>query len=105
MASDSNEIELDPRFFKPPNVIDIRDANSRDGSDYYDDGPGDSGGGTGSDPIVDPEIEIPRPPTSFEVVGQIVRTQPDGSQVVDVTLEVPDMPGVKEYEVRVAKTE
>lgn len=40
-------------------------------------------------------------PQSYAVVSQVVRTGPDGTQVVDVVVDVEDVPGALEYEVRV----
>lgn len=43
-----------------------------------------------------------QPPSSVMIVDQIFRKSPDGSTVVDLVLEVEDVPGAQEYEVRVA---
>lgn len=42
-------------------------------------------------------------PEILGIVSQTIRTKDDGSQVVDVIVEVEDIPGVSKYEVRVAK--
>lgn len=44
-----------------------------------------------------------QPPDSMTVVSQTLRTAKDGSQVVDVVIEVPDVPGAVNYEVRISK--
>lgn len=97
------DIYIDPRFEKPPNVIDVRDAGMEDGSEYYDFIPPEAVSVEENDLVF--ESNIPKPPTSFTLVSQTVRTTSDGSQVVDLILELPDQDGVKEYEIRIAKTE
>lgn len=55
--------------------------------------------------VVEPPVEIDeglQPPSSIYVVDQIYRKGADGRVVVDLVLEVEDMPGAQEYEVRVA---
>jgi hypothetical protein len=42
-------------------------------------------------------------PHILGVIEQTVRTLPSGTQVVDIVLEVEDIPGIEEFEVRVAK--
>lgn len=54
--------------------------------------------------IVEDDIDYYERPASIDeltVVQQIIRTQPDGSQVVDVIVEVEDIPGVSVYDFRV----
>lgn len=46
------------------------------------------------------ELDVPG---TFEVVSQTVRTGPDGSQVVDVVIEIEDVNGAVNYEVRMSK--
>lgn len=43
-----------------------------------------------------------RPPGSITVIESRVRQGPGGKDVVDLIIEVEDMPGATEYEVRVA---
>lgn len=75
-------------------------------------------GYTYADPILDAqptdassdeiEVTLPgvddglQPPTDIMVVDQIFRKGADGRIVVDLVLEVEDMSGAAEYEVRVA---
>ena len=47
--------------------------------------------------------EALRPPETFYVLDQTIRTAPDGSTVVDVVIEVEDGSNSTEYEVRVTK--
>lgn len=44
------------------------------------------------------------PPQNFSVVQQDMHYATDGSLVVDIILEVDDMPNVTDYEIRVSKT-
>lgn len=43
----------------------------------------------------------PAPPSSIVIISQTVRSSPDGRQVIDVVIEVDDIPGVINYDVRV----
>ena len=40
-------------------------------------------------------------PQSFEVISQTIRTSQDGSQVVDIVVDVEEVAGALDYEVRV----
>lgn len=42
-------------------------------------------------------------PGSYAIVSQTVRTAPDGSQVVDVVIDVEDIEGASKYDVRITK--
>lgn len=42
-------------------------------------------------------------PGSFVIISQSVRTAPDGRQVVDVVIDVEEIPGAVKYEVRTTK--
>lgn len=46
------------------------------------------------------ELEVPG---HFEVVSQTTRTAPDGSQVVDVVIDVEEVDGASKYEIRLGK--
>lgn len=48
--------------------------------------------------------DILDPPSSMEIVSQTVRTAPDGRQVVDIIIDVEDIDGALNYEVRVTTT-
>ncbi|HEY6019984.1 MAG TPA: hypothetical protein VIY48_08795, partial [Candidatus Paceibacterota bacterium] len=43
------------------------------------------------------------PPNNVSVVSQTVRVATDGRSVVDVVLEVDDIPGVIQFDVRLSK--
>jgi hypothetical protein len=102
MAYQGNQpINIDPNFFVPPGVVDARQANKENGEFFY--APGDVAS-AGDAPILDiPQATIPMPPTSYEIVAQHVRHSPDGSTVVDVTIEFPEIPGVASIDVRITK--
>lgn len=56
--------------------------------------------------VIDDTMEAtdaPEVPTGFTVVQQIVRFGPDGSQVVDLVLDVEDIEEIVKYDVRVTK--
>jgi hypothetical protein len=42
-------------------------------------------------------------PGVFTIVSQTVRTAPDGTQVIDVVVDVEDIDGAESYELRVTK--
>lgn len=42
-------------------------------------------------------------PSTFDIVSQTVRTGPDGSQVVDIVIDIEDVDGAINYEVRITK--
>ena len=116
------QVTLDPNFFLPPNVVDMRYADLEVESDSAttrstetgevinvdyqevdyseiapnpDDAAG-AGNGTTSPTLI-------QPPDSVTVVSQTVRQTADGKFVVDVTLDVEDIPGVVQYDVRLTK--
>lgn len=45
----------------------------------------------------------PRAPEAFAIVSQTLRTAPGGQQVVDLIIDVTDVPGISEYEFRVTE--
>lgn len=100
MAIQNNQsIEIDPNFFVPPGLVDARQQNKEDGEFYYT--PADVAVAA---PILDiPTATIPMPPTSYEIIEQHVRHSPDGTTVVDVTIDFPDISGVASIDVRITK--
>ena len=64
-----------------------------------------------TDTLIDEESELDEEfvgdeldvPGTFEIVSQTVRTGPDGSQVVDIVIDVEEVEGAVKYEVRVTK--
>jgi len=64
----------------------------------YDDGEDDGP----SDDTPDPDEGLDTP-TEMVILGQTIRTAPGGNQVVDVVIEVDEVPGATDYELRVTK--
>lgn len=86
--------EIDPRFYVPP----VADFEYKDTS-----------GNTSEGAAAPTDLTIPvtpttglQPPETVTVIEQITRKGADGRSVVDLVVEVQDMPGATEYEVRVA---
>lgn len=102
------EIVVDPNFYVPPGITDVRTQTNEERGAIQ---PGSRGveGGDGIDieytfdnPDLDPAGML-RPPAWMKVISQVVRQGPAGQQVVDVILEVEDVPGADDYQVRVSK--
>ena len=68
--------------------IDIQDETLNDDESELD------------DDYDDEELGVPG---TFTIVSQTVHNAPDGSQVVDVVVEVEDVDGAVKYEVRITK--
>lgn len=108
-------IEIDPNFFLPPNVVDMRyvDLEEAD-SNTMRDSEGEVVGAS-YDEVSNAEFEaIPTgsqdssetmlpTPDSVSLVSQEVRVTADGKIVVDVVLDVADISGAVNYEVRMTK--
>ena len=110
--NDVIRIEVDPNFFVPPGVIGISQAESsgsqstygQDIIDVEDDGYFEEVDTLG--PITDAGDggnEILGVPSNFSVFSQTVKILPDGTAMVDVILDIPDVPGANNYEVRITK--
>lgn len=103
---------LDPNFFLPPGVVDMRYRTDQDPTD-------DTDNPDMSESVIDIEFDdtdtsegdvagdegnvIIAPPSSLVVLSQTVRHAPDGHSVVDVILSVEDGPDVANYEVQIQK--
>lgn len=100
MATDPDkDIEIDPRFFIPPGLIDVRQSNKQNSEYIYDDSTRAVEG-----PILEtPTSVVPIAPTSYSIVSQRVRTSSDGRAVVDVLVEFPDIPGVQSIDIQITK--
>jgi hypothetical protein len=48
--------------------------------------------------------DAPPTPQEFSILSQTIHMSPDGRQLVDVEIEVEDIPGVIQIDVRVTKT-
>lgn len=113
------EVVLNPVFFLPPDVIDVRvgdtsDPTEEDGVTYDDvveaddvivDGSDDSVVDTPNIPIDDDGEGAEALPTPqwMTIIDQQVRIAPDGKAVVDVVIELEDVTGATEYDIRMTK--
>lgn len=84
--------KIDPKIYMPPVA----------GYEYKESFT--DGGGEGSSA---PHVELPnstpeglQPPQNVRVVEQVYRRDAAGKTVVDLIIEVEDMPGATEYEIR-----
>lgn len=84
----------------PPAVIDVRQDSETNSYDAY------------SNPAISVEVidgpilefpnsSIPSAPSSYSIVSQTVRQGSDGSSVVDVLVDFPDISGIYDVDVRV----
>lgn len=106
------EIVVDPNFFVPEGVVGIvvgepateKAPSEEDYREVIDDGyfaPVDTIG-----PLTDTvsgSTEILGVPTNITIVSQDVRVLPNGSALVDVVINIPDVRGATNYEVRITK--
>jgi hypothetical protein len=116
------EVVLNPVFFLPPDVVDVRvadtsDPTEEDGVTYDDVVDADDvltdGSPTDDDTVVDtPNVpidddgegaEMLPTPQWMQIIDQQVRIAPDGKAVVDVVIELEDVTGATEYDVRMTK--
>jgi hypothetical protein len=101
MATDRDrDIEIDPHFFVPPGVVDVRHENKENGEFFYEEDTRASDGPT----IAYPEAVLPMPPSNYKIVNQTVRISPGGRAAVDVIIEFPDVQGIYSIDVRVTAT-
>lgn len=103
MAIQTNQQQIiDSRFFVPKGVVDMRQDDGTNHGYVYT--PDTLANADGTAPILSkPGATTPMPATSYQIVDQHVRVAADGSTVVDVTLEFPDIPGVQSIDVRTTK--
>lgn len=90
--------EFDPNFPIPEGLADAVYANVSvdDDVDFEIDEDPDLG-----EESTDGVLETPN---SWAVVSEEVRTGPDGSQIVDIVIEIEDVEGADTYEVRLTKS-
>lgn len=93
---------IDSHFFVPAGSIDIRQQDNTDSEFIY--GAASIASDNNQPTLLTPTSTVPMPPTSFEIVSQRVRISADGTAVVDVTLQFPDIPGVDHIDVRITKS-
>lgn len=110
------EIVLNPVFFLPPGVVDVRAGDTSDPSEEdgitYDDVIDVDDVIVTDDDGFDPDLptesdgegaEMLPTPQWMNIIDQQVRIAPDGRAVVDVTIELEDVSGATEYDIRVTK--
>lgn len=108
------EVTVDPRLFVPDGVIDLNAKSKETDPDNPTDIPEldvadeTSGEGVVYDSFDDAgrdstENDTLPAPQYINVVSQTVRFGPDGSALVDVTVEVEEVPGVSNFEIRVTR--
>lgn len=114
------EVVLNPVFFLPPDVIDVRvgdtsEPTEDDGVTYDDVVEADDVivDGSDDDSVVDtPNVPIDDDgegaealptPQWMQIIDQQVRIAPDGKAVVDVVIELEDITGATEYDIRMTK--
>lgn len=94
----TREIEIDPMFYVPPGVVDVRQENKDNGEFSYQ-----VVDMAGYGPVLaTPTSTVPMPSTGFQIVDQAVRIGSDGRTVVDVTLDFPDVSDTYSIDVRVS---
>jgi hypothetical protein len=115
MADKKDETYIDPQFFLPPGVFDIKYApgnevnseeNATEFSDY-DSGDSEVTETANDDDTwasVTPESNSVLPiPDTITIVSQTVKAAAGGGYLVDIVIDVPDLPGVENYDVAVTK--
>lgn len=111
-VAQSQDVAIDPNFFLPPNVVDLRYVSSQDYYDVPTDESQDEE--TTEDGLVsEPEgdlipvdlggTSVLNPPTNITIVSQTVRVLGGGGYVVDVVIEVEDVDNALSYETRISK--
>jgi len=98
-TSRDRDVVLDPHFFVPSGVVDVRQQNNENAEYLYDDSILAEEGPT----LETPTSVIPMPPTSYQIASQRVRIASDGRAVVDVYIEFPDVDGIETIDVAVTK--
>lgn len=98
--------EIDPNFYVPDglkNTTTVPKDDTGDVDNAWDDDNYDLQNDV--DDLIDDDIITDRlpAPTSIQVLSQTIRTSSDGTQVVDVEIEVEDVPGAFNYEIRLTK--
>lgn len=103
-----NEYEIDPMFYIPEGMEDfVYSENTEDAGSEADAAVEET---VYDDSYITEEgegMEYPDAPEVPDILGiippQIIRTTATGNQVIDVTIEVEDIPGISNYEIRVTK--
>jgi len=117
MVEKRDETYIDPQFFLPPNVYDIRYIDKDDISDGEENITEFSDPDSVTDELVidtpdedetwssiTPEVHDTLPiPEGLTVVSQTVKTSVGGGYLVDIVVDIPDLPGVETFDVAVTK--
>lgn len=110
-------VVIDPNFFVPPNVIDIRYKNETDFNGTEINSPARyttpesegefdnlvEGDEIGYDFPVEPVDDSLPVPSNITVISQSPHLGPGGAVLVDLVIDIPDMPGVTDVDVRVTR--
>lgn len=101
---------IDPIFWKPDDVYDFTQVDEDgliNGHEDYSFGYGDfetiADIESNDENEIDEEtaeVELLPAASSFELISQTARVNLDGKHVIDVVIEVADLPGVEAYNVR-----
>ena len=106
------DIRLDYNFDLPPHVADVYyvkperigyfddDEIDSDSPEFRGSDADEDGSSGDNDDGEEPGL---RPPLYMHIVSQSVKTLKGGGQVVDVTIELPDLPEGDKYEMRLTK--
>lgn len=87
-----DQVTTDPLVQQAESVDDSFDASVELISDDYD-------SEFDEDPV-DDQLSFP---SYINIISQTVNTMPDGTQLVDVVIDIEDIPGADKYEVKIVK--
>lgn len=110
--ADKNKIMVSPGTYIPPELRGVIGVLERTGadpnaSDIY---LGESDNAIGFSIVDDDSSTVDEgdatldAPTTLDIISQSVRTMPDGTQVVDIIINIGDVIGAQSYEIRLVKT-
>jgi hypothetical protein len=107
-VANKQPVVLDPNFFLPPGVVDVRHVNDNETDGLYPDDVEETAVEgedvtAPEDAPIDITSDVLQPPASITIVSQTVKVANDGKFAVDVVIEVEDLPGVNTYETRLTK--
>ena len=96
--------KIDPNFFVPPNVIGLEQAEPIDYSTATDSAIYDITPTDGSIEITNPtSTSALQPPSTVTIYSQTISVGPDGMALVDVILDIVDVPGATSYDIRISQ--
>lgn len=100
---------LDPNFAIPEGVTNFTYKELTDGDESALEVRSNDEAPVSDISVEDSELDgesddTPDTPFIYGIVSQVIRTAPDGSQVVDVVLDVDDIDSTEEYNVRITAT-